>query len=118
MAFDVVKSQDIELTKFKNTPGAADLYREGKKLLLQSGIINFFRIFARPFSVDRGANVYTSAYSAAFSEGYNKALDDIVYFEEMYLDDKRGQRKVEATFGAIPMAMKSGDLKPSDIKDK
>lgn len=116
MPFDPQEISSIELSKFKNSVGALDLYRQGKDLLVRSGVINFFRIFSRPFTNDRGANVYQAAYSAAFTEGYNKALDDIVYFDEMYLTEALGKKEIKATFGALGIAIAKGDLTAADIK--
>lgn len=115
MAFEVARVQDIELAAFKNNNAAVSLYLEAKEKLRESGIINFLRIFARPYTVDRGANVNSAAYSAAFTEGYAKALDDLMYFDEMYLQEKLGKKKITADFGGVGLALKKGDLTEKDI---
>ncbi len=118
MAFSPVEVHDLELTGFKNNISAVTLYREAKVKLKQSGIVEFLRPFARPYTADRGANVYSAAYSAAFCEGYNKALDDLLYFEEQYLDDMGGKKKIAANFGGVGLALKKGDISESDLKGK
>ena len=107
----------IELENFKNSKGL-DEYRAAKKGLIKSGVINLLRIFARPFTPDKWANPYTAAGLAAFTEGYNKALDDIVYFEEMFIEKPVASAKpIRANFGALGIALAKGDLKPEDIKN-
>lgn len=100
----------IELRKFKNNDAAKGLYDKGIDLLRSSGIFEFLRVFARPFSPDRGANPHTASYTAAFCEGYHKALDDIYYFKEMFLEEATSQKQIRATFGALGLAVAKGDL--------
>lgn len=118
MPFSPALVEDIELKKFKDTPGAREAYSTGVSLIRKSGIVNFLRIFARPFSVDRGANPHQAAYTAAFTEGYNKALDDLMYFEEMYLTETLGKKKITATFGGIGLALSRGDLTKEEVNGK
>lgn len=117
MPFNPVLVQDIELKKFQDSPEAQNSYIDGKNKLLRSGIINLLRIFSRPFTRDNGANPHSAAYNAAFSEGYNKCLDDIVYFEEMYLTQDLGKKPIRATFGALGIALAKGDLTEKDIRN-
>jgi hypothetical protein len=114
MAFEPLHAAEIELKAFKNSPTALNMYIEGKELIKKCGLINMLRVFARPFTFDRGSNVNSAAYSAAFTEGYNKALDDLMYFEDMYLKEELGKKKITATFGALGLAIKKGDLKPGE----
>lgn len=109
---------EVELDKFKNSQEGLSLYLDAKGKLIRSGIINLLRIFARPFTRDGGANPYTAAYMAAFTEGYNTALDDIIYFEELYLKEKLGRKSVPANFGALRIAMAKGDLTEKDLNGK
>jgi hypothetical protein len=107
---------DIELTKFKNSVKGLAKYKTGIRDLIESGFINFLRIWSRPFTPDKGANVYTSAYTAAFCEGYNKCLDDLVYFEEQYLSPDIPKRDIKPNFGALSIALAKGDLTVEDIR--
>lgn len=116
MAFDPVKPEVLELNRFKNSEGRA-FYSQALPLLIRSGLISLLRTFARPYAVDNGANPYVAAYQAAFSNGYNQALDDILYFEEMYLQENLGKKEIKATFGALGIAMAKGDLTAKDIKN-
>lgn len=114
----MLKVSDIEVAKFKNNPAAKQMYQEGKNLLSSSGIFNFLRIFARPFTRDGGANPYSAAYTAAFCEGYHKCLDDLVYFEEVYLTEPVKGKAVRADFGGLALALAKGDLTEKDINGK
>lgn len=106
----IVRSADVELRKLKANGTLVIYFKEGINALKASGIFNLLRMFARPFTTDRGANPYTAAYTAAYAEGYNDALDDLIYFEEKYLVDEVKQKQVSASFGGLNLALKKGDL--------
>lgn len=114
---DSVRVAEVELSRFKNSLEALGAYKEAKALLSKCGIVNLLRIFARPFTSDRGANPYTAAYTAAFCEGYNKCLDDIMYFDEQYLNEVRNRKPVRADFGGLSLALSKGDLTEKDIRN-
>lgn len=107
---------ELELTKFKAQPQLVEMYRNGVASLRASGIFHFLRIFARPFTVDRGGNPYSAAYTAAYSEGYNKCLDDIAYFDELYLTEHVGNKAIKANFGGLGIAVAKGDLTEEEAK--
>lgn len=106
-----------ELKAFRDNAAARDLYSKGVALLRQSGIFNMLRVLARPFAIDSGANPNQSAYMAAFVEGYNTCLDDITYFEEMYLGDISQVKGAKADFGAMKLAMSKGYITEEDVKN-
>jgi hypothetical protein len=90
------------LERFKNDPVAVKELLEGIQKLKSSGIGNLLRMFGRPYAIDRGKDVQASAYLAAFCEGYNKCLDDLLFFEEMYLTEYvQPKSGLSPTFGAL-----------------
>lgn len=107
----------FELDKFKKAPEGLVNYSTGRDFLRKSGIFALLRQFARPFSPDNGANPYIAARAAAYSEGYNAALDDLLYFEEKYLTLSGSSKGVVADFGGLALALKKGDLTEKDIKN-
>lgn len=111
-----MRAADVELTRFKNSLDAKNLYLQGIDLLTRSGILGLLRQFARPFSPDRGANPYTSAYLAAHAEGYNQCLDDLMYFDQKYLTEKMKAKEVKADFGGLALAIAKGDLTEKDLE--
>lgn len=118
MAFPVIDVANVELDRFRKDQQATRMYTDGKNLLKASGLFNLLRQFGRPYSIQGGANVYQSAHAAAHSEGYNKALDDLMYFEEKYLAETLGARPVVADFGGRALALSKGDLTMEDINGK
>lgn len=117
MATANVDVVDIEFERFKNNGTARQMLSEAVVKLRDSGFVAFLRTFARPFAINQGANPYQSAYMAAFVEGYNKALDDIMYFEELYCNDLSKFKKVKADFGALKLALDKGDLTKKDLEN-
>lgn len=115
MAYDKQSVDKVELEKLRNSGAFLNNYAEGKERLAASGLINFLRIFARPFLNDGGANIYGAAHAASFCQGYNQALDDMMYFEELYLSKQPGGKPVVPTFGALGIAMAKGDIKKGDL---
>lgn len=104
-----------ELKAFKDNPDAWTSYTQGIALLRKSGIFEILRTLARPFAIEKGANPNQSAYMAAFVEGYNTAIDDVKYFEEMYLNDLSTVKGIEANFGAVKIALDKGFITKEDI---
>lgn len=113
---DPVDVRSIELRRFRSRENGVTAYQEGLKLLVQSGLLGLLRRFSRPFTFDRGANPYSSAYAAGVSEGYNKCLDDIEYFDEQYLQGGLPSKQVRPTFGAEAIALAKGDLTQKDLE--
>jgi len=107
---------EIELNRFRGSTDAVRSYTDAKNGLLRSGILGILRQFARPFTRDNGANPYSAAYSAGVSEGYNRCLDDLIYFEEIYLTNTTGKKNVSANFGGYALAEARGDLTKAETE--
>ncbi len=118
MAYTTRDIATIELDRFSKDTNATTLYKEGIDRLKRSGIVAFLRTFSRPYNINGGANVYQSAYASAHSEGYNKALDDLIYFSELYLTPAVGTRGIVADFGGRKLALAKGDLTEDDLNGK
>lgn len=112
-----MKIEIFELERFKKAADALVDYSSGRDFLRKSGIFALLRQFARPFSPDNGANPYIAARAAAYSEGYNAALDDLLYFEEKYLTLGTNSKGIVADFGGLALALRKGDLTEKDIKN-
>lgn len=109
--------EQIELENLKNSPNFLRYYQDARESLKISGVINFLRIFARPHLISNGGNIYESATSAAISAGYNKCLDDLMYFEEKYLLEPFNKKNVRPDFGAKTIAFNKGDISKEE-KDR
>lgn len=94
-----------ELARFRANASAVTAYKEGIHLLRSSGLIDLLRIFARPYTVDGGANPYMAAHNGAKMEGYQQCLDDLIYFEEKYLQEKLSSKLPIADFGGLASAV-------------
>lgn len=105
---------EMELEKFHKNALRVEQYKGARTGLLESGITNILRLFARPFSHDRGANPYSAAYSAAFAEGYNAALDQVMYFTELFPEQKVKGEKVQPDFGGLALAYSRGMIRETD----
>lgn len=99
-----------ELTRFKANEIAIDKYKEGLRMLQESGFLNLLRVFARPFSIDRGANPYMAAYNGAMMEGYQQCLDDLIYFEHKHLTSMARVKQPLADFGGLSAAVATGKI--------
>lgn len=106
---------ELELKRFRENSNARSLYSQARDLLVRSGFLNFLRSFARPYAINQGANPYQSAYMAAFCEGYQKCLDDILYFEDLYLNDLPRAKPIKPEYGALEIALSKGDLKKGEV---
>lgn len=105
MAFTPVEIATVELKNFKDNVKAVKYYVEAKKLLMDSGLVNLLRIFSRPYTRDGGRDQNAAAYKAAYTEGYNDALDDLIYFQEKYLVQDLTKKDVHLDFGSKKLAV-------------
>lgn len=110
-------AEEVELKNFLESEKKMALYRKGIELLKESGIIDLLRTFARPYSVDGGANPNRAVYMAAVAEGAQKTLDDLVYFEPLYAKVNLPKGQVRPLFGARGIALQRGYLTEEDYKD-
>ncbi len=113
---NILQIEQIELQTLKNDAGFMQKYSALKELLRSSNIINILRQFGRPVISEGGSNIYRTATQAAFSAGYNQALDDILYFKELYMQETTKTNNVKAHFGALDIALSKGDLTKEDLK--
>jgi hypothetical protein len=108
---------EIELKKFVSDAHRQKRYTDAVEALVDAGIVALLRRFGRPYTPDGGANPYAAAYSAAFCEGYNKALDDLMYFDEQYIAPSVKSGKMTATFGALELALSRKDITPKEYEE-
>ena len=105
-----------ELLTLRNNPEFLNNYEIAIASFRKSGLLNFLRSVARCYIYDGGANVQRSAAEGHFNAGYHKAIDDILYFKELFLVESSQQKKVPLDFGGRALALAKGDLLPEDIK--
>lgn len=106
----------LETQALRNNPAFIKSYTTGMESLAKSGIFSFLRSFARPFLYDGGSDVQRTAAAAAYNAGYHAALDDLIYFKELYLVESSDKKKVTLDFGGRKLALAKGDLLDGDLK--
>lgn len=104
-----------ELAVLQNNPDFLIAHEATVENFRRSGLLNFLRAVARPFIYDGGENVQRSAAEAQFNAGYHAALDDILYFKEMYLSES-SKKAARMDFGGRRLALSKGDLLDGDVK--
>lgn len=87
-------------------------YSKGVDSIRRSGILEALRTIARVQAIDPKSINYPSQAidAAAFSRGYNQALDDLLLFREKFLDPKIEPKQLTADFGGFENAIKKGLL--------
>lgn len=108
----------LALDELKNNPNFSENFDQGIALLRRSGIFDFLRTFARPFIVDAGKDIASAASQASHSNGYHNALDDLIYFKQLYIKPEESRRNIRLDFGGIKTAIAKGDLLESEIYGK
>lgn len=88
------------------------LYTQGMSYLFQSGVFEALRENGRVSPVSPELQNYEQ-YQAAianWSLGYNTAIDQLLYFRELFLDAQPNLSAVKMDFGALDLAVSKGDL--------
>lgn len=101
---------DIELQSVKANPQALALYLEGMSALYRSRILEVVRAVGRPRMVKLGESQDVMAAQAAWSAGFNEALDVLLNFKELFLDIKEAPEALRMDFGGVDYAVKRGDI--------
>lgn len=85
-------------------------YSEGMSLLVRSGIFNILGEHARPRAVTSDANFPEKHIEElSRSRGYYQALDDLLKFKEMYLQDAEPYKPL-ADYGGIQSLLDAGRI--------
>ena len=85
--------------------------------LWASGIFNFLRAKGLPKVIGMGSDQSIMATQAAWSAGYNEALDDIINFADKYLTPQTSIADVPMDFGATALALARGDITEEEAND-
>lgn len=96
------------LQALREKDGFLALYNSGMSALYQSGIFEFLRERARPGIKGLGSDIQALATSAAYSAGYNDAIEDLLNFRDLWFDTVN--TKIPMNFGAVDLALAKGDL--------
>ena len=100
------------LGRFKSDGEALKLYLQGVSLIYQSGVIEALRENGRVSMASPELPNYIDyqAQIAAWSNGFNMALDQLLNFKEMFLDTAISYNLPVMDFGGLDEAVKKGDL--------
>lgn len=104
---------DIAKLELKTLIGSKSFmthYANAKLALKDSGIVPFLRIFSSPQLLDGGENKDKASAEAAFCAGYNKCLNDILYFNELHAQPEANRKDIKPTFGALERMVDRGDI--------
>lgn len=112
-----LKIAEFAFKELKDKPLFAQQIGPAIALFREMGLFNFLRRFARPMLVDGGKDVYAAAAQAAFNDGYHKCLDDIEFFQELYLQPTTSKSQARLDFGGRSLALAKGDILPSDLEN-
>jgi len=93
-------------------------YANAKLALKDSGLVPFLRIFATPQLLDGGENKDKASAEAAFSSGYNKCLNDILYFNELHAQPESKDKDIKPTFGALERMLDRGDITKEEYEQR
>jgi hypothetical protein len=101
-----------KLMAFKENEAQLSAYINGMSLLWQSGVLDILRDNGRvgPVSPDSPNYVAYQAALANWSVGFNLALDQLIYFREIFIEPDRSKEKIPMDFGGLDAAVEKGDL--------
>lgn len=105
------------LQAVKDNPEFLSLFNQGMSLLHRSGVFTFLRDNGRVFPASPEVPNYVD-YQAAianWSVGYNAAIDHLLRFREIFLDENADANKMQPDFGALDRALENGDLTQEEI---
>ena len=103
---------------FKENSEAFDGFLRALSTIYSTGVLEMLRERGRVrLALDSSPN-YTEVQSvrAAWSAGYNQALDELVYFRELFMSTADSGKGASMDFGSMEKTLQNGDLEPSEIE--
>lgn len=102
---------------FKQNPDIFDMFLRSLSTLHSTGVIEMLREHGRVKTIPETSSNYVAAQAqqAAWSAGYNRALDELVYFRQLYLDAPNVTQPTSPSFGSLRRAQESGDLTEEEV---
>ena len=106
-----------EIANWLNNQEAVALYRQGMSLIEKSGILSVLFRLGIPNLIHLGADANIMASQASWSNGYQTALEQLRYFEELFKGDaKHAVTAIEPDFGGLAEAVRRGDMTSEEAK--
>lgn len=102
---------------FKEDPQAFDAFLRALSTLHQTGVLEMLREMGRVRCISENSPNYVAAQAAGanWSRGFNEALDNLIYFRQLYLDQDTTNTQPPLSFGSLERALESGDLTQEEI---
>lgn len=105
-----------KITNWFKDEGSRGEYREGLRFLERSGIFEILRRIGTPTVINYGQSADIMAGQAHFSAGYQLALDQLQYFEQVFEDQQMSKPMDPPDFCGMEEAIRLGHIRPGDIK--
>lgn len=99
-----------ELAVLRANPQFVSLYLEGMSALFRSGVFGALRLIGRPIILEKGKDVQCMATQAAWSSGFNDAIDVLMNFKEQFIDVEKRAEEPRMDFGGLDYALQRGDI--------
>jgi hypothetical protein len=99
-----------ELAVLRANPQFVSLYLEGMSALFRSGVFGALRLIGRPIILEKGKDVHCMATQAAWSSGFNDAIDMLMNFKEKFIDVENKAEEPRMDFGGLDYALQRGDI--------
>lgn len=106
-----------DIDTFLENEKALELYSEGLRLLRQSGIIDLMRRIGIP-KMMYAENSSSMAHQGAWANGYQSAIENLVYFKEMFTEEAadRISKLGPPDYSGVELALKRGYLNKEDLE--
>ena len=101
---------------FKQNPDIFDTFLRALSTLRSTGVLEMLRERGQVRAASENSPNYVAAQAnrASWSLGYNRALDELVYFRELFLTETTTVQPPPA-FGSLERALEAGDLTEDEI---
>lgn len=105
-----MSAQDA-LEKLRGSAALLKMYNDGMIGLRDSGVLEILKERARCAVIPAATPNYVDVQAAAANQsiGYARALDELYYFRELFLETEQRQQ-ARADFGSLDFAVSRGDI--------
>lgn len=101
---------DIELRALMGSSNFTKNYSTALDALKKSGILIFLQKWGNCPAHVPNRDIQQAAMDAAHISGYQKCINDILYFTEIYQASKDASGNIRPTYGGLELMFQRGDI--------
>ena len=103
------------IDEFLSNDNKVSDFRTGIMLLKRSGFLDLVRRLGHPNVINNGSDIYAMAHEGSWSNGFQTGINQIEFFEKLYVLNQTENPVINPTFGGETIAKREGYLSQKEL---